>query len=212
VSWHRKIRAFWREEVDDDTLRNSSLRFKALLQLDRQALASSSARKANDEATTARAKEIQALFRKLQKWAPRLLEGEALVHFYVDSLLQPLLAANIQRQVWEVLPQVQVALAATSGNKHADRVAEVAKLLVEQLVNASTPAEQEESGEAPTSGNRAAIEPHLETFLVTLWENSAQRGLWQTVHSIEGSLPLLLACKGPAALVTIAQNALTLSE
>lgn len=210
LSWQHKVRTFWREEVDDDTLRNSCLRFKALLQLDRQQPSPTTAQKSGDESAIARAKEIQALFRKLQKWAPRLLEGEALVHFYVDNLLQPLLAANIQRQVWELLPQVQAALAITSGNKHAARVAEVAKLFAQQLAATSGPEHQDDSGDAPSSVDRAALEAHLETFLADLWANSVQRGIWQTVHSIEGSLPLLLACKGPAALVTIAQNAVTI--
>lgn len=208
VSWQHKIRTFWQEAVDDDSLRNSSLRFRALLQLDQQRLAATP--KSGDTSALVRAKEIQALFHKLQKWAPRLLEGEALVHFYMDNLLQPLLAANIQRQVWDLLPQVQAALATISGNKHATRVAEVAKLFAQQLAVASAPDQQvtSEAGVAPI--DRAAIETHLETFLVDLWTSSAQRGIWQTVHSIEGSLPLLLVCKGPAALVTIAQNALAL--
>jgi len=212
TSWQQKVRTFWGERPDDDALRNSSLRFKALLQAHYQTASSS-------PVTTARAKEIRTLFRKLQTWAPRLLEGEALIHFYVDSLLQPLLAANLQKQVWELLPPIGTALATTSGNKHAVRVAEVANLLAQQLAvsdQASQERGQEDSAQEASAAHspavmRTAIRPHIDSFFTALWESSAQRGTWQTVHSIEGSLPLLLAAEGPAALVTIAQKVVTIT-
>ncbi|MEZ4728082.1 MAG: hypothetical protein R3E79_13205 [Caldilineaceae bacterium] len=206
TGWQQKVRIFWGERLDDDALRNSSLRFKALLQIHYQTPSPTSA-------ATVRAQEIRTLFQKLQKWAPRLLEGEALIHFYVDSLLQPLLNANLQKQVWELLPQVRAALATTSGNKHAVRVAEVAKLLAQQLaaVAEALPTRDQEEHQPDVStvnapdAMRTAIRPQIDAFLTTLWESSAQRGTWQTVHSIEGVLPLLLAAEGPAALIEIAQ-------
>lgn len=202
TGWQHKLRTVWGEAMDDDALRNSSLRFKALLQRHYQQPPS--------QAATERAKEIRTLFVKLQKWAPRLLEGEALLHFYVDDLLQPLLAANLSQQVWTLLPQVSAALVSTSGNKHAVRVAEVAKLFAQQLGPPPAPAAQAD-GDAVPSSVPSAVEqpdvlPHIHSFLTTLWQGSAQRGVWQTVHSIEGALPLLLACEGPPALVTIAST------
>lgn len=191
TGWQHKVRTFLQEQVDDDTLRNSSLRFKALLQLHYQRHQGTGA------STTERAKEIRTLFAKLQKWAPRLLEGEALIHFYVDTLLQPLLAANLYQQVWEMLPQVGAALVTTSGNKHAARVADVATLLAPLLHVAP---------DAPSPTDGVAAQPHIEAFLMRLWESSAQRGTWQALHAIEGALPLLLAAEGPTALVTLAQR------
>lgn len=209
TGWQHKVRTFLQEQVDDDTLRNSSLRFKALLQAHYQGNQATGTQSGAQSGATARAKEIRALFARLQKWAPRLLEGEALIHFYVDSLLQPLLAANLPAQVWEILPQVGEALATTSGNKHALRVTEVATLFAQQWQAAAAPALQPAAADqatAPSVGARTDLQPPIEAFLTRLWANSAQRGTWQTVHTIEGVLPLLLALEGPAALITIAQR------
>lgn len=190
--------AQWRgKRMDDDELRNSRLRFQALLQLETQP-ASDDAQPTAPALTTpkARTKEVQDLVRALRRAAPRLLEGEALLHFYIDGLLRPLLAAGRQSQAWELLPALQVALATTSGNKHAVRVAEVAHLLATSL------ADREESSD-PT-----ASRPLIEKFLHDLWQESAVRGIWQTVHSIEGALALLLRVEGPASLVAIARGAI----
>ena len=46
------------------------------------------------------------------------------------------------------------------------------------------------------------------SFLVQLWESDVRKGLWQTIHGIEGSLALLLALEGSDALMTVAQVAL----
>jgi hypothetical protein len=48
----------------------------------------------------------------------------------------------------------------------------------------------------------------LTQFLVQLWEGDLRKGLWQTVHGIEGSLALHLALEGPEALMTVAQVAM----
>lgn len=205
TGWQHKLRTIWRKQLDDDALRNSSLRFKALLQLHYQQTAMTGA-KTTAPPTAARAKEIRTLFAELQKWAPRLLEGEALIHFTVDNLLQPLLAVHLLQQVGELLPQLGAALVTTSGNKHAMRVAEVATLLAQSRKSAAFSADQAPSTEdTPLTGQRD-LQPEIESFLITLWQSSAQRGTWQTVHSIEGALPLLLALEGPAALVTIAHS------
>jgi len=124
----------------------------------------------------------------------------------VDSLLQPLLAAKQQPQVLALLPDLRAALITTGGNKHAVRVTEVATLLAEQIVAARWPASPDGNDAAASVPDPADMQPHLETFLGELWQSSATRGTWQIIHTIEGSLPLLLACAGPEALVTIAQS------
>lgn len=209
TGWQHKVRTLWREQVGDDELRNSSLRFQALLQLDQQQARTTGDQKPTTPAATERAKAIQSYFRKLQKWAPVLLEGEALIHFYVDDFLQPLLAAHLPKRAWELLPQVIEALLTISGNKHAARVAEIANLLMQQLAATSTLDPQDGSDDAALVAEETASQPPVESFLTNLWESSARRSTWQTVHSIEGTLPLLLATEGPDTLVAIAQNVLT---
>jgi hypothetical protein len=142
-------------------------------------------------------KEVQSLISELQEWAPRLLEGEALINFLVDNLLRPLLAAAgdhpwARRQAWSILPDLIQALGATSGNKHATHVAVVATLLAQQLAG------------APPDGD---VRQAAESFLAQIWQVDAKRGIWQMVHSIEGSIPLLLALEGPQTLVAIARAA-----
>ena len=50
----------------------------------------------------------------------------------------------------------------------------------------------------------AADRQRLAQFLVDVWNADVQRGLWQTIHGIEGTLPLILALDGPQSLVDIA--------
>ncbi|MCX6045231.1 MAG: hypothetical protein NT075_08960 [Chloroflexi bacterium] len=172
----QRLRTMGSKRLDDDALRNQSLRLQALLQLNQ----------AN--------KEIQTLFTDLATWAPRLLDGEALINFYVQGLLQPLLNASRYKPALGLLPQLHAAMGKLNGHKHAVRVAEVTTLLAQPL--------------APTSPlyNDPATRDILTQFLVNLWQASAQRGIWQVVHSIEGSLPLLLALEGPQAAVEIARS------
>ena len=204
-SWRLRLQRWWGDGLDDDELRNSRLRLQALLQLERQAAADSAptpnaasqpngAPAATLPPATARerAQEVQELLRSLRRAAPRLLEGEALIHFYIDSLLRPLLAAGRQAQAWELLPLLQQALATSSGSKHAARVAEVAELLIAQL----------DAPEQDPKTNQL-----IDKFLRDLWQESSQRGIWQAVHSIEGMLGLLLAREGPSSLVVIARGA-----
>ena len=44
-------------------------------------------------------------------------------------------------------------------------------------------------------------------FLNDLWTADANRGLWQVVYGINGSLPLVHALEGPATVVNIAHAA-----
>ena len=186
-SWRLRLQRWWGNGLDDDALRNSRLRLQALLQLERPAATASPPTTARE-----RAQEVQELLRSLRRAAPRLLEGEALIHFYIDSLLRPLLAAGRQAQAWELLPLLQQALATSSGSKHAARVAEVAELLIAQL----------DAPEQDPKTNQL-----IDKFLRDLWQESSQRGIWQAVHSIEGMLGLLLAREGPSSLVVIARGA-----
>ncbi len=43
--------------------------------------------------------------------------------------------------------------------------------------------------------------------MLNLWQADAEKGVWQAVHSVEGTLPLLLHLAGPDALVELARGA-----
>jgi hypothetical protein len=202
-----RLGSLWRNAVDDDTLRLHSLRLRALLQRGG----------VHGDAAALRAynKEVRALFDELRSWAPRLLEGEALVNFLVDSLLRPLLLVGRRSQAWTLLPDLVATLKTTSGNKHAAQVAEVAALFAQQVrlaaapgrlpippVNGDTPSPAE-----PTEAPDQELHQTIERFLPQLWQADAQRGAWQIVHSLEGSIPLILALEGPTTLVAIAHAA-----
>ncbi len=149
--------------------------------------------------------EIPALLRTLRRAAPRLLEGEALIHFYTDGLLRPLLRAGFQREAWALLPDLRSALVATSGNKHAVRVREITQLLTEELPPKATILHNKGAGERSEPLSWDEVRGVVEGFLRELWRKSATRGTWQVVHSIEGALPLVLTLEGSAALVAIAE-------
>jgi hypothetical protein len=65
----------------------------------------------------------------------------------------------------------------------------------------------EEKAEAETEEKEAKFRAALEQFMIELWQADAQKGIWQMVHSLEGSFPLLLAMEGPQAIVAIARVA-----
>ena len=44
-------------------------------------------------------------------------------------------------------------------------------------------------------------------FLAALWEADVDRGIWQIVHGLDGSMILLHGLEGPQALETIARTA-----
>jgi hypothetical protein len=209
-----RVRKFFQNRLNDDQLRDDRLRFQAHLQ---------------QGATWD--KELYALYEQLRQWAPRLLDGEMLMSFYVDGLLRPLLAAGRVDLVWALLPQVSVALNASSGDKHAAQVQRVTLILANQvapeLADALTrgPSANDSKTDNPETiatstvagnGNLAGdthldpLQAHAELthFLAQLWEGDVRKGLWQTVHGIEGSLALLLALEGADALMTLAQVAL----
>lgn len=186
TSLGERMRRTFQNRMTDDELGDNRLRFQALLRQEQ-----------------GWGRELQTLYDQLCQWAPLLLDGEALISFYLDGMLRPLLAADRYEQVWALLPQIREALAVSGGDKHTMQVQRVATLLAEQAAPlvASTPA-----------GNGASPDPlqahaHLARFLIELWQADTEKGLWQTIHGIEGSLPLLLALEGPEALLVVAHTA-----
>jgi len=195
-SFRQRLRSLFGRKIDDDELRNTGLRLRALLQRERTASA-----------------EIERLVALLTQAAPRLLDGEALINFLVGDMLKPLLVSGRTRLALSLLPTLQRALRTGSGEKHATRVAAVANALAAELA----PARPETLDPAAGNGRFSPeITPEtrdaLVQFVVGLWQDDAKRGLWQTVHGVEGSLPLVLFLDGPAAVASIAQSVAGLSS
>jgi hypothetical protein len=193
ATFMQRMRGLFGRKLNDDELRNNGLRLRALLQRER---------------TTAN--EIQRLVGQLLNAAPQLLDGEALVSYLVDDLLRPLLASGRTKLALSVLPVLATALRSGTGEKHAARVGHVAGILAAELVPASPerldPARDNGDATAPMAPEaRTAIEQ----FLMDLWRNNAQRGLWQTVHGIHGGLGLVQLLEGPQSVETIANFAAT---
>ncbi len=184
VDWRHRLSRFWRKSMDDDALRLSALRLRALLQ--------------QTEATQANSRERQTLLQALSTWAPRLLEGEALVNFYLDTLIRPLFLAGQQTPALALLPDLLRVLQTTNGSKHAAQVTAASSLLAHQLRLAAV------EPLAMPEGERVLAQP-AEQFLTELWRADAQRSIWQIVHGLDGSIPLLLALEGPAGIAALAQ-------
>jgi hypothetical protein len=187
-----RMRGRFNPTLSDDELRLKRLRLQALLRLDNGGPELSA-----DE---------RALFDELQRWAPQLLEGEALIDFYADGLLRPLLTAGRTRAAWALLPHIQVALASSTGEKHATRVRQVASLLARQVRLAAVDAPFMQEQPETLQEDTLTVFGH---FLNELWTADANRGLWQVVYGINGSLPLVHALEGPATIVAIANAAYT---
>ena len=171
-----RVREVFGSRVDDDQLRDNRLRFRALLLQ-------------GGEWT----KELQTLYDQLCVWTPKLLDGENLITFYLEGLLRPLLAAARPDLIWPILPQLRAALNASSGDKHTTQVHRAATVLTGALT-------------ASPAGDDTAARAGLTNFVAGLWDADVQKGLWQTIHGVEGCLPLLLALEGPHALVKVAQT------
>ncbi len=191
VSLLQRMRGVFGRKLDDDELRNGGLRLAALLQRERTGAA-----------------DIGRLTTQLLEAAPQLLDGEALVSFLLDDLLASLLASGRTKLALSVLPALSAALRSGLGEKHAMRVANVANVLVTELA----PAQPERLDPARDGkAAAAALEPEtrqaLEQFLIDLWQKNTARGLWQTVHGIHGSLPLVLLLEGPQSVEAVANYA-----
>jgi hypothetical protein len=156
--------------------------------------------------------DIQRLVNQLASAAPQLLEGEALVSYLLDDLLRPLLSAGRMKLAMSVLPVLATALRSGTGEKHAARVGNAANVLVSEL--STTQPQQLDPLHDPAGGNGSAAaalpleaSTAIEQFLTTLWRGNQERGLWQTVHGIHGSLLLLQLLEGPQSVEAIAAYA-----
>ncbi len=193
-SLSERMRRTFQNRPNDDELRDNRLRFQARLQQG-----------------AAWDKELETLFQQLVQWGPRLLDGEVLMSLYMDGLLRPLLATGRTDLVWQLLPQIRDALAVSSGDKHTMQVQRIATLLAAEaapdLTSHAHSSPENGADPAPSvlSADPGQAHTALAHFLVELWETDVQKGLWQTIHGIEGSCPLLLALEGPTALLLLAQ-------
>ncbi len=239
AGWRARLRKLWREPLDDDGLRNGRLRLQALLQLSQldeeariallaapmvgadsaatatatQSLTQNVAAASVPTTTAALEKEIAALVRTLRRAAVRLLDGEALIHFYVDGLLRPLLQSGHYAQAWPLLPELQTALCVISGNRQSVRMREVAELFVALLQSSRQPREAfAGGGSQPVLPDPTEAQAVIEGFLRDLWRASVERGLWQVVHLLEGALPLIFLVEGTPAVVALAQAAVKLQR
>ncbi len=176
-SFAARMRRLLRNLVDEETLREEALRLHAALLLGD-----------TDKAALH--------LSRIRRWAPKTLEGKALALFMADHVLEPLLASPYERMLWGFLPDLEKALDGIVGRELPARVEEVSLRLVQRLA-----AQNVDGGPlASDDGPGAAAD-----FLVGLWRRSAQRGLWQTVYAIGGSLPLFMALAGPEAVVELAR-------
>lgn len=185
-----RLRRRFSGKLTDDELHDNGLRLRALLLQDRIP-----------------ANELNTLVARLSTWAPRLLEGEARVSFLVDTLLKPLLESGRARLALSLLPAIQVALGTGVGEKHAARVAGVATALAGEFGRPlADPDDLAEADAAPVAPLDAATRGALEQFMRGVWQHDAGRGVWQAIHGVEGTLPLLLALEGPGAVAQLAQR------
>ncbi|MCB0021542.1 MAG: hypothetical protein M9936_03900 [Caldilinea sp.] len=179
----RSVRDLFGRKLSDDELRNSGLRLRALLLQDAPP-----------------PKAVQQQVSTLMTWAPRLLDGEALVNFLSENVLEPLLAAGRVQMALQTLPVLQQAVQPGSGEKHADRLTNLANVLVAEL------GPELSTGASQANGQGDATRAALENFVTAIWAADRTRGLWQTVYGIEGMLPLVAALEGPDALVALARG------
>lgn len=171
VGFWDRMRQRFRDRVTDDELRDDRLRLRAWLQL--------------GESGT----EVDALVAKMRSWAPQLLEGDGLVTFLIEALLEPLLDGNRLDLVWELLPDLSNLMVAVHGERHAMHMRHVAELFVLHLGPAQVDAE---------------VGARLHDFVTGIWTQDSRAGIWQLVHGIDGTLPLILALEGPGAAIEIA--------
>ncbi len=182
-SFSSRIRRWMRPYWTDDMLRDNRIRFRALLA------------SANDWTS-----QIQELYDELLKWAPVLLDGEALTGFYLDGLLSPLLAGGLRQPAMALLPALADAISHSTSDKHVAHVRKASAMLRPMI-------EQSRGETAADSEDGTSTVASVGRFLETIWAADASKGLWQTVYGVEGSMPLLYALEGPAALTAIAESA-----
>lgn len=185
-SFWKRMRHMFRDTLGDAELRTDRIRFQALLQ---QGLT------VPGQSLSA---PVRTLLAELRTWAPRLLEGEALLNFYIDGMLRPLFAAQQWDESWPLLPAIQETLPTIHGSRHANRVGELSTLLCHQFQTHLSHLEMDAADRARKA---------LEDFVLALWESNSAGGIWQAIYGVEGTLPILMLLEGPAAVVHIAQVA-----
>ncbi len=171
-----RIRKNMGKFADEEDLREDRIRLEAALLGDRGGMGDS-VMVADD------------LFERIRTWSPKLLEGEALVTYYI-RLLDALLRTDQLGMVWRLLPDVVDGLVGVGGNKHAVRANELA-LILAPLLQTDGP-------------DRPQADKALRTFVDKLWQGDAKQGIWQAVYGIGGILPLLLALDGAERVADIA--------
>jgi hypothetical protein len=184
-----RLRRIFGEPVSEEHLREEALRMYAAL--------------CQGEGSQDWANQV---LNTIRQQAPQALEGKALALFYTDHVLQPLLVTGHYKMAWSFLQDVQTVLGRILSREQPARVEAVADLLVEHLKTLALqilPTEEEsEPGYAtPLDDAYAAIDD----LLVHLWVGSAQQGIWPTVYSIGGSLPLVITLAGSETVVAIAR-------
>ena len=172
-----RFRKNYQKFADEEDLREDRIRLEAALLGDRGGV-NGSVMVADD------------LFERVRTWAPKLLEGEALVTYYA-RLLDALLRTEQLGMVWRLLPDVVDALVGVGGNKHVVRANELAHMLA-PLLQIQGP-------------DRPQADRALRTFVDKLWQGNAKQGIWQAVYGIGGILPLVLALDGAEAVTAIAR-------
>ena len=173
-----RLRNLFQDSMTDEQLRDNRLRLRAYLQF-------------GDSGP-----QVRTLITELRTWAPQLLDGEALINFYIDGLLAPLLEANRASDVQAVLAELARFVGVGSGSKHSLHLQRISRVVLDQL--ATTPPDSQETWL-----------PAAAVFLRDVWAADATKGIWQTVHGIDGALPLIIALEGPDAVVEIARLAAT---
>ncbi len=171
-----------------------------------------------------------AILATIRQQAPQALDGKALALFYTDHVLAPLLATGSHELAWSFLHELRTVLGQILSREQPARVEAVARLLVAELNtihaednvvenNVALLSDDEKSKPGVAANGRAGLVSRQtmesahsasQALLRYLWEGSAQQGIWPTVYSIGGSLPLLIHLAGSNAVVEIAR--LTVKE
>lgn len=185
----RLRRLFRGDEVSEEQLREDALRMHAAL-LTREG--------GRDQATP--------ILATIRRQAPLALDGKALAIYYTDHVLAPLLQTASHDLAWSFLHDVRSVLGRILSREQPVRVEAVARLLVGELnaIHAAFNAQEADSGVSAKTieaANQAA-----QSLLRHLWEGSVPQGIWPTVYSIGGSLPLLIRLAGSGAVVEIART------
>jgi hypothetical protein len=179
-------RLFRGEEVSEEQLREDALRMHAAL--------------ISSEGGRDRAVPILATIRRQ---APLALDGKALAIFYTDHVLEPLLETGSHELAWSFLNDVRTVLGRILSREQPVRVEAVANLLVHELHTMQSAVNAGEAG--ITNKTVEAAQAAAQSLLRYLWEGSSPQGIWPTVYSIGGSLPLLICLAGSEAVVKIAR-------